>query len=714
LSPLFSRGDVLNNENCNSLKTNYSISSRIQCAPPRAGRSFSDTICRKVLPSSYAFKSAVTAAAKSTVIIPQHQQRWKNTTSFTHSRHHNHGFSTSSTSTSKYNVRNECIHNNIPINIEHKDRTATILGVWIFHRHGDRTPCIPLLGSNDNSNTNDNSDNNNGSHHRNETCFWETKIPKMSTSATNLLTKLEQRYPVDLHETHDSLQYYDESRKPFGFLTELGMGQMMEAGKACRKRYSIDTTTNEKKNDSNSSKLNSNNNNLLLFRDNIRVYSTNYLRTVTSARCFMDGLLLHHQDDTNDESAIGPTITVRDKTSDPLNAFDRNPDKMHRLVTNVISRPRFQKRDLKALPLATRLSHFLPGLVVNDNEAHGNKSINPSCSIKASTAKQKDNKSSSIAGARSKGTRYKGCPSKINWIHAADHFVCRTAHNISLLSTTFHSKEKEQQHQQQKQQQEQELQDLAKPTMRHLCWRFGEWFCSPPLLAEIGAPPLVLIEETMQELIHKNQQPYNGVPLQLQLPPPPLEIHSCHDVTLLSLLYAMKASIMNDDDCFWPVYASTLTFELVHFKSEHEYRPQANDSEHNHNNDGNYFLRLLLNGAPVEMMVEPRQKQTTDCIVATGKNKAQEENQTAATTTLLTLKEFSNLVTALEQMQEPETATNVDSDSTNISSLKKHQCQQQKNSDNLLEEENTTIIMPKQQNQEANNTAGVVSVVVAL
>jgi hypothetical protein len=56
-------------------------------------------------------------------------------------------------------------------------------------------------------------------------------------------------------------------------------------------------------------------------------------------------------------------IKVRDTASDPLNAFDRNPDLIAGLVAEVMTTEDFVQRDGKAASLAARLANILPGLV---------------------------------------------------------------------------------------------------------------------------------------------------------------------------------------------------------------------------------------------------------------------------------------------------------------------------------------------------------------
>lgn len=255
----------------------------------------------------------------------------------------------------------------------------------------------------------------------------------------------------------------------------------------------------------------------------MRVCSTNYLRTVTSAQCFLDGLL----GDVEDGMDSGVSVEVRPRSNDTLNAFDRDPEFMLGLVTDVVESDYFQAQDAIAAPLAARLAHYLPGLLKKGHRAHGG-------------------------------------PSGINWIHAADHFVCRTAHGVKYTSLDSHDGITEV-----------EMQELALPSLAHLSWRFRQWYNSPPLLAAIGAPPLREIE------------------LQLKATPSvpayerrPFTIYSCHDVSLLALLYAIGANtVLDETNHYWPAYATTLAFELVKVD--------------NRDSSDSYIVRILLNGEPI-------------------------------------------------------------------------------------------------------------------
>jgi hypothetical protein len=259
-------------------------------------------------------------------------------------------------------------------------------------------------------------------------------------------------------------------------------------------------------------------------------------------------------------------VEVRDKQIDTLNAFDRRPQIMNDLVKDVIATEQFQRVDSAALPLARKLCDYLPGLV-GAPQAFG------------------------------------GTPSGINWIHANDHFVCRNAHSVPLLAfSDLEGKENEVEA-------EMALKSMATPVMSHLAWRFREWYSSPRLLASVSSPPLREIMNQMLDAIDRSSDERR-----------PFVLYSCHDVTLLGLLYAIGADfLVSGIDCggtqmeeeskmihygledgkiqsqdmdeaswrWWPPYSSTIAFELV--RAESETKDQ-------------YFIRVVLNGKALRLI----------------------------------------------------------------------------------------------------------------
>jgi hypothetical protein len=268
------------------------------------------------------------------------------------------------------------------------------------------------------------------------------------------------------------------------------------------------------------------------------------------------------------------------------------------LVSQVVSRPSFQSRDGDAAPLAARLANILPGL------------------------------------AR-KGRRVFGGPSNINWIEAMDHFVCRTAHHVPFCRFSDFEHDDRVDHM---------LAAMSFQTMAHLAWRYRQWFQSPKLLAAIAAPPLREISRQLQTT------PSLGVHQKR-----PFVVYSCHDVTILSLLYGIGAEFLADEEKgdwrFWPPYSTTLVFELVRTKpSNHQNETSSGDAANV--DQGTHVVRILLNGEEIRICDLLSYNNVGSGVPAIG----------GGPMGMLLLEEFDNLVTKLERKGG---FFNFDPDSTN-------------------------------------------------
>jgi hypothetical protein len=127
-----------------------------------------------------------------------------------------------------------------------------------------------------------------------------------------------------------------------------------------------------------------------------------------------------------------------------------------------------------------------------------------------------------------------------------------------------------------------------------LSWRFRQWYQNPQLLAAIAAPPLREIAQQLEHLVdHANdirglQNPGQNF----------VTIYSCHDVTLLALLYALGSDFLAEETSsvwkeFWPEYASTLAIELVRLDDEEKIAANGKEKEPQH------IMRVLMNGRVV-------------------------------------------------------------------------------------------------------------------
>ena len=244
-----------------------------------------------------------------------------------------------------------------------------IEGVWIFFRHGDRSPSRPLVPEH---------------HQQEEAEWWRHRLPKPDVWTT--FHSFSQPFPPDIHDISATSHFLDSKRAPFGFLTHTGIQQTRENGLRLFSRYNNHGYHKQTCQDYKCAQD---------FLDvwNVQAYSTNYIRTVMSVQSFLDGLLGTNcyrrlQEDTENDPTYEPTeqsmadmrvpshsstqdlskkdalvnIQVRGRHQDTLNAFDRNPELMADLVAEVISSPEFQQRDGAAAPLAARLANILPGL----------------------------------------------------------------------------------------------------------------------------------------------------------------------------------------------------------------------------------------------------------------------------------------------------------------------------------------------------------------
>ena len=159
---------------------------------------------------------------------------------------------------------------------------------------------------------------------------------------------------------------------------------------------------------------------------------------------------------------------------------------------------------------------------------------------------------------------------------------------------------------------------MAIPVLSHLAWRFREWYRCPRLLAAVAAPPLKEVMRHMMDTVANATAVTPGGAGDRR----PFVTYSCHDVTLISLLYGIGADfLVSGEDCgggelqeedvhlgmddvgkvrdgaqkreswrWWPAYSSTIVFELV--------RVEECDSD---GVDG-YVIRVILNGETLRII----------------------------------------------------------------------------------------------------------------
>ena len=262
--------------------------------------------------------------------------------------------------------------------VDYRSDGGVVEGVWIFCRHGDRSPGRVLSPA----------------HRRNEEgAFWTSRLPY--PDSLTAFSSYCKYYPPDIYPGTNHGEFLDTKRNPYGFLTQKGLSQLKESGHRFFNRYdrcgrhlaNRDHWRWETAQD-------------FLAVWKVNVYSTNYVRTILSAQSFLDGLLGTHCFTPSAERTVDDEITkeqvvpdhewvretffpnhntttcpssssssalvpvqVRKLSQDPLNAFDRHPDSMAEYVGEVMKQADFTTRDSAAAPLAARLANILPGLI---------------------------------------------------------------------------------------------------------------------------------------------------------------------------------------------------------------------------------------------------------------------------------------------------------------------------------------------------------------
>ena len=167
-------------------------------------------------------------------------------------------------------------------------------------------------------------------------------------------------------------------------------------------------------------------------------------------------------------------------------------------------------------------------------------------------------------------------------IDAADYFVCRSSHSVPVHKFCVDEGRDNETA-------ETRFRSLGRETFSHLLSRFRGYYVHLPLLAEVAGPALDEIRSTMRQVVGTTEADIFGAAKK------PFHIYSCHDVTLLGLLYAVKDRfLIEDTDRFrslssqWPTYASCLTFELVRRTA----KGKSKDDEE-------FAVKLWLNEAPI-------------------------------------------------------------------------------------------------------------------
>ena len=327
-----------------------------------------------------------------------------------------------------------------------------------------------------------------------ELTYWSSQV----VNGTEEAILANERFKVDRSaksnsSNSDHHHFIDTHNPPFGHLTHHGFKQLRQVGVDLNEylRYGE-------------------------WKWAVNVISTNYLRTVTSAQALLSGLIAK-------DSAAGknnPAVKIREHDVCTLNAYDRDPVLMRRLVKEVKEGPEW------------RLN-----VEVGDHDATGEGKYKP--------VGVWDWALQRFFGGRRRveGNR----DYDLNWIHIFDHLTTQSYHPSSDLPTIIDHDNKEK---------------IIAKIKRALNSRFAVWYSNSQIIGSVGHPPLSEICDVMRECI-----PVSGESVGSERCERPLHIYSAHDVTLLSLLHAVGADdllrIDSHSDGFWPPYASSVTIELT-------------------------------------------------------------------------------------------------------------------------------------------------------
>lgn len=121
------------------------------------------------------------------------------------------------------------------------------------------------------------------------------------------------------------------------------------------------------------------------------------------------------------------------------------------------------------------------------------------------------------------------------WMEAADYFYCREHHSLPIDPALVPYKE---------------------TVKQILINRFQIYYRHEGLLSLLMTPLVDHLTNQFEQCIHEAS-------IVGSRPSPPVFVFSGHDVTVLSLMNALKCKEVRSDPNFWPQYASCVIVELV-------------------------------------------------------------------------------------------------------------------------------------------------------
>jgi hypothetical protein len=468
------------------------------------------------------------------------------------------------------------------------------LQVHVIHRHGDRTPITPLQNVD----------------------YWRQQLVPEST-----LTRVARHTNVirDQPFVH-SASGGNNADSPFGKLTQLGLLQMIQVGTTlrqallqegedepgdclfytplfCRSRHNND---NDNHNDENQ-QINVDDKLLLpvLHPSRVRIYSTDFQRTIQSVQGLLVGLFPDVDDDMSAVTKMDTSdgnhhvmmdIDVRHTACMIPDPQPRLTQEQHDLELALSHRPHMRQREINMSTLAHKATKALH-TVLDLNRAHevsfGVDSSN--AATRTATVSSNHNKMESDGDDDEEESVVQVEEDSIEveplaWNQLAEITKCLQVRD--LLPSTGLTLEDQQ------------------AISEHAAWRWMETL-SHPRLTYLATNQLVQLQiQSMLLAAACNDTSLQQSESSRMTPtPPPLTIWSAHDSTLLGLLCAYRL----ERPPVWPEYASYLVLELVQVTNKCKSNiqtdtlpssppPEQQDDNDNEKEQSYLAVRFSLNG----------------------------------------------------------------------------------------------------------------------
>jgi Histidine phosphatase superfamily (branch 2) len=319
--------------------------------------------------------------------------------------------------------------------------------VQVVHRHGDRTPITPLKDED----------------------YWKQQMID-PVELERIATHTRLVHPEPSENRHGA-----NGRGPFGKLTAVGLGQMVDLGTRLRETLS---GSNQPVSDPLGRTLHPHiwTADRPLKPSNIRVISTNFLRTIQSVQGVLTGLF---PDGTNSDEKID--IDIRHTNWIIPDPQPRHTKEQEELEKELSVRPHITHKEKELLPLAIRATEALHDSLAED-------------------AREAD---FGVPQQANEDAAAHGTIQPLSWNQLAEITKCLAVRNLLPPGITKENQE-----------------DIS----RHAAWRWYESFRHPRLVhLSMGRLAGAVVDSFVQ---HKRE--------------PPMTLWSAHDSTLIGLMCAFR------------------------------------------------------------------------------------------------------------------------------------------------------------------------------